>query len=171
MLKEQGALALGLAVRPSRSSDGLFLQGLYRSARADLQWIDGEQALVEEVIAQQFQVQEKGMDEHFPGALHYVIEKLGTPIGALSADFGPNEIRVLYLAFIPAARGQGFGRAVLQGVQRAATQVLCPVTTVVWASNPHARQHYLALGFRVEEQTHAAQRLAWYPAQLNTMQK
>lgn len=163
--------ALGLVVRPSRNTDGPFLQSLYRSARADLQWIDGEQALVEEVIAQQFQVQEKGMDEHFPGALHYVIEKLGTPVGALSADFGPNEIRVLYLAFIPAARGQGFGRAVLQGVQQAATQVLCPVTTVVWASNPHARQHYLALGFRVEEETPAAQRLAWYPTQLNTMQK
>ncbi|NVZ60405.1 GNAT family N-acetyltransferase [Pseudomonas edaphica] len=171
MLNKDGALAQGLEVRPSRSSDGPFLHSLYRSARADLQWIDGEQALVDEVIAQQFHVQEKGMDEQFPGALHYVVEKLGTPIGALSADFGPNEIRVLYLAFIPAARGQGFGRAVLQGVQQAATQVVCPVTTVVWASNPHARQHYLALGFRVEEATPAAQRLVWYPSQLNTMQK
>ncbi|WLI06883.1 GNAT family N-acetyltransferase [Pseudomonas sp. FP597] len=171
MLNKDGALAQGLVVRPSRSTDGPFLQGLYRSARADLQWIDGEQALVEEVIAQQFQVQEAGLDAHFPGALHYVVEKLGTPIGALSADFGPNEMRVLYLAFIPAARGQGFGRVVLQGVQRAAAQVVCPVTTVVWASNPHARQHYLALGFRVEEDTAAAQRLVWYPSQLNTMQK
>ncbi|OPA95854.1 GNAT family N-acetyltransferase [Pseudomonas fluorescens] len=171
MLNKDGALAQGLVVRPSRSTDGPFLQGLYRSARADLQWIDGEQALVEEVIAQQFQVQEAGLDTHFPGALHYVVEKLGTPIGALSADFGPNEIRVLYLAFIPAARGQGFGRVVLQGVQRAAAQVVCPVATVVWASNPHARQHYLALGFRVEEDTAAAQRLVWYPSQLNTMQK
>lgn len=171
MLDKDGALAQGLVVRPSRHTDGPFLHGLYRSARADLQWIDGEQALVEEVIAQQFQVQESGMDEHFPGALHYIVEKLGTPIGALSADFGPNEIRVLYLAFIPAARNQGFGRAVLHGVQQAAQQVGCPVATVVWASNPHARQHYLALGFRVEEQTPAAQRLVWYPSQLNTMQK
>jgi ribosomal protein S18 acetylase RimI-like enzyme len=171
MSNKQGALAQGLVMRPSRSTDGPFLQRLYRSARADLQWIDGEQALVEEVIAQQFQVQEKGLDEHFPGALHYVIEKLDTPIGALSADFGPHEIRVLYLAFIPTARGQGFGRAVLQGVQQAATQVMCPVSTVAWASNPHACLHYLALGFRVEEQTPAAQRLVWYPPQLNTMQK
>jgi hypothetical protein len=49
--------------------------------------------------------------------------------------------------------------------------VCCPVATVVWASNPHARQHYLALGFRLEEETPAAQRLVWYPSQLNTMQK
>lgn len=171
MLNKDGALAQGLVVRPSRSTDGPFLQSLYRSARADLQWIDGEQGLVEAVIAQQFQVQERGMDEHFPGALHYVIEKLTTPIGALSADFGPGEIRVLYLAFVPAARGQGFGRAVLQGVQQAAAQVCCPVATVVWASNPHARQHYLALGFGVEEETATAQRLVWYPPQLKTMQK
>lgn len=163
MLNKDG-LAQGLGVRPSRNTDGPFLQALYRSARADLQWIDGEQGLVEQVISQQFQIQEHGLGEQFPEALHYVIEKLGTPIGALSADFGANEIRVLYLAFIPAARGQGYGRTVLQGVQQAARQLRCPVATVVWASNPHARQHYLALGFRVEEDNPAAQRLVWSPS-------
>jgi ribosomal protein S18 acetylase RimI-like enzyme len=95
--------------------------------------------------------------------MHYVIEKLDTAIGALTTDFGPNEIRVLYLAFIPQARGQGFGRKVLQGVQQAAQQIRCPVATVVWANNPHARQHYLALGFQVEECSPAAERLVWYP--------
>jgi hypothetical protein len=34
---------------------------------------------------------------------------------------------------------------------------------VVWANNPHARQHYLALGFAVEERNPAAERLVWYP--------
>ncbi|MGE8413500.1 MAG: GNAT family N-acetyltransferase [Pseudomonas sp.] len=165
MLNKQADVDLGLVVRPSRDSDEPFLQGLYRSARADLQWIDGEQAFVEEVIAQQFQVQEQGRGSEFPNAMRYVVEKLDTPIGALIADFGHNEIRVLYLAFIPAARGKGFGRAVLQGVQRAAEQIRCPVATVVWASNPHARQHYLALGFQVQEQDVAAERLVWYPGQ------
>ncbi|WP_053214845.1 GNAT family N-acetyltransferase [Pseudomonas sp. Q12-87] len=152
-----------LVVRPSRASDGPFLQSLYQAARPDLQWIDGEPEQVQQVIAQQFQVQEQGLGEHFPDAMHYVVEKLGSAIGALSADFGPNEIRVLYLAFIPQARGQGFGRAVLQGVQKAAQQIRCPVATVVWASNPQARQHYLALGFEVQEHNPAAERLVWYP--------
>ncbi|EJL05620.1 acetyltransferase, GNAT family [Pseudomonas fluorescens Q2-87] len=155
--------AEGLVVRPSRASDGPFLQSLYQAARPDLQWIDGEPEQVQQVIAQQFQVQEQGLGEHFPDAMHYVVEKLGSAIGALSADFGPNEIRVLYLAFIPQARGQGFGRAVLQGVQKAAQQIRCPVATVVWASNPQARQHYLALGFEVQEHNPAAERLVWYP--------
>jgi len=155
--------AAGLSMRPSRPTDGPFLQSLYKSARPELQWIDADPEVVEQVVAQQFQVQERGIGEHFPDAMHYVVEKLDTPIGVLSADFGPNEIRVLYLAFIPAARGKGFGRSVLQGVQKAAEQVRCPVATVVWASNPQARQHYLALGFQVEESSPGADRLVWYP--------
>lgn len=158
------AISEGLSMRPSRPTDGPFLQQLYHSARPDLQWIDAPEEVVEQVIAQQFQVQEQGAGEHYPDALHFVVEKLNTPIGALSADFGPNEVRVLYLAFVPGARGKGFGRAILTGVQRAATQLRCPVTTVVWASNPHARQHYLALGFQVEEQAPGAERLVWYPS-------
>ena len=163
MANTESVTAEGLVVRPSRASDGPFLHSLYQSARPDLQWIDGEQEVVEQVVAQQFRVQEQGLDEHFPNAMHYVIEKLGTAIGALSTDFGPNEIRVLYLAFIPQARGHGYGRKVLQGVQKAAQQVRCPVATVVWANNPHARQHYLALGFQVDECSPAAERLVWYP--------
>ena len=155
--------AEGLVVRPSRVSDGPFLQGLYQAARPDLQWIDGDPEQVQQVIAQQFEIQEQGLGDNFPNAMHYVVEKLGTAIGALSTDFGPNEIRVLYLAFVPQARGQGYGRAVLQGVQKAAQQIRCPVATVVWASNPHARRHYLALGFEVQEHNPAAERLVWYP--------
>lgn len=154
-----------LTVRPARPLDGPFLEGLYRTARPDLQLIDGDDEMIEQIVAQQFQVNERGMAEQFPEALHYVIEKLGTAIGALVTDFGHNEIRVLYLAFIPAARGKGHGRTVLQGVQQAAQRIRCPVSAVVWASNPAARQHYLALGFQVAEQVPAAERLVWYPGQ------
>jgi len=163
MADNAAVAAEGLVVRPSRATDVPFLQSLYQTARPDLQWIDGEQEQVQQVVAQQFQVQELGMGDNYPNAMHYVVEKLGTAIGALSTDFGANEIRVLYLAFIPKARGQGFGRVVLQGVQKAAQQIRCPVATVVWTSNPHARRHYLALGFAVEESNPAAERLVWYP--------
>ncbi|WP_064117421.1 GNAT family N-acetyltransferase [Pseudomonas fluorescens] len=163
MADNAAVAAEGLVVRPSRASDGPFLQSLYQTARPDLQWVDGEQEQIQQLVAQQFQVQEQGMGDNYPNAMHYVVEKLGSAIGALSTDFGANEIRVLYLAFIPKARGQGFGRAVLQGVQKAAQQIRCPVATVVWTSNPHARRHYLALGFAVEESNPAAERLVWYP--------
>jgi ribosomal protein S18 acetylase RimI-like enzyme len=163
MADNAAVAAEGLVVRPARTTDGPFLQSLYQTARPDLQWIDGEPEQVQQLVAQQFQVQEQGMGDNYPNAMHYVVEKLGSVIGALSTDFGANEIRVLYLAFIPQARGQGYGRAVLQGVQKAAQQIRCPVATVVWTSNPHARRHYLALGFAVEESNPAAERLVWYP--------
>ena len=155
--------AAGLTMRPSRPTDAPFMYSLYQSARPELQLIDAEPEVVAQVVAQQYQVQERGIGDNFPDAIHYVVEKLDTPIGLLSADFGPNEIRVLYLAFVPAARGKGYGRSVLQGVQKAAEQVRCPVATVVWTNNSHARRHYLALGFAVEECTPTAERLVWYP--------
>jgi ribosomal protein S18 acetylase RimI-like enzyme len=164
MADNAAMMANGLVVRPSRATDGPFLHNLYQTARPDLQLIDGEQELVQQIVAQQFQVQELGMGESHPNAMHYVVEKLGTAIGALSTDFGPNEIRLLYLAFIPQAQGKGYGREVLLGVQKAAQQIRCPVATVVWTNNPHARRHYLALGFTVEESNPAAERLVWYPA-------
>lgn len=163
MAGNSAVAANGLVVRPSVTADGPFLQSLYQTARPDLQLIDDEQEQVQQIVAQQFQVQEQGMGESYPNAMHYVVEKLGTAIGALSTDFGPNEIRVLYLAFIPQARGKGYGREVLRGVQKAAQQIRCPVATVVWRNNPHARRHYLALGFAVEESNPAAERLVWYP--------
>lgn len=173
MLDNNSALTGGLTVRPSRPGDSPFLESLYRSARPDLQLIDGDEELIESVVAQQFQVQQQGAGDGYPDAMHYVIEKLDTPIGALITDFGHNEIRVVYLAFIVAARGRGFGRTILQGVQQAAEQIRCPVATVVWANNPHALRHYLALGFQVEEVNPAAAKLVWYPgqAQLKTMLK
>ena len=84
MANTDSVAADGLVVRPSRASDGAFLQSLYQAARPDLQWIDGEQEVVEHVVAQQFRVQEQGLGERFPNAMHYVIEKLDTAIGALT---------------------------------------------------------------------------------------
>ncbi|MCW1246108.1 GNAT family N-acetyltransferase, partial [Pseudomonas sp. SAICEU22] len=55
--------AEGLVVRPSRVSDGPFLQGLYQAARPDLQWIDGDPEQVQQVIAQQFEIQEQGLGD------------------------------------------------------------------------------------------------------------
>lgn len=153
----------GLAMRPARPSDEPFLQGLYQSARPDLQWIDGEQELIDSVVAGQYRVQQQGAGANYPNALHFVIEKTGDAIGAMIADFGHNEVRLIYLAFVPLARGRGYGKAVLQGVQQAAQRVFSPVAVVVWRNNPQARRLYLEMGFRVEESHPMAERLAWYP--------
>lgn len=156
----------GLGLRPARPSDQGFLEALYRSARPELQLIDGEPELVEHIVQQQFQVQESGLGEAFPNAQHYVIERIDTRIGALVFAAAAGEIRLLYLAFVPEARGLGFGSTVIGGLQQAAEQAGCALTTVVWTSNPAARRQYLSLGFEVLQRDIAAERLVWYPAAL-----
>src|SRR6185437_3623251 len=153
----------GLTVRPATAGDQPFLEQLYRSARPDLQFIDADREFVETVIEQQYQVQQQGAGDNFPDAMHFVIEKTLHNVGSLVVDFGPNEIRVLYIAFIPTARGHGYGKTILQGVQQAATQNRCPVAVTVWRSNPGAKKIYLELGFKVEESQPTAERMVWYP--------
>lgn len=157
------SMPLGISLRPAMQSDQPFLESLYRSSRPDLQLIDGEQEFIETVVAQQRNVMEQGTGNNFPNAMHFIIEKTLHSIGALVVDFGPNEVRVLYIAVIPAARGFGYGKAVLQGVLKAAGENHAPVAVVVWRSNPGAKKIYLELGFKVEESEPAAERMIWYP--------
>lgn len=74
MADNAAVAADGLVVRPSRATDAPFLQGLYQTARPDLQWVDGEQEQVQQLVAQQFQVQEQGMADNYPNAMHYVVK-------------------------------------------------------------------------------------------------
>jgi ribosomal protein S18 acetylase RimI-like enzyme len=157
------SMPLGISVRPATQNDQPFLESLYRASRPDLQLIDGEPELIETVVAQQRNVMEQGAGNQFPNAMHFIIEKTQHNVGALVVDFGPNEVRVVYIAFIPAARGFGYGKAMLQGVLQAAANNRCPVSVVVWRNNLGAKRLYLELGFRVEESDVVAEVMRWYP--------
>lgn len=157
-----GGLASGLSMRPATSADQGFLQTLYRDSRPDLQFIE-DRDLREHIIEQQYHVLDVGAGTNYPNAMHFIIEKTATCIGSIIIDFGHNEVRLVYLAMIPAARGKGYGKDVLRGMQQAAERVRCPLAVVVWRNNPQAKQVYLDLGFRVEESQPAAERMIWYP--------
>lgn len=163
MLSASSHLSAGLSMRPATTEDRPFLEILYRSARPDLQFIDGEAEQVDEIIAHQYDIMQQGAGNQYPDAMHFVIEKIQERVGALIVDFGSNEVRVIYIAFIPTARGFGYGKTILQGVQQAAASTGCPVSVVVWHNNPGAKQIYLQLGFQVEESQLLAERMTWYP--------
>lgn len=155
--------ALGL--RPSRSQDQPFIQQVFSSARPDLQYIDGEADLIESVIQLQQEVLLRGAEQAHPGAMHFIIEQDGQPIGVTLVDFGEQAVHIIFLAMLPALRGMGYGKQVLQHLQQAAWQVRAPLTVVVWKSNLAARQLYLSLGFMVAEQGEMADKLVWHPQQ------
>jgi ribosomal protein S18 acetylase RimI-like enzyme len=155
------ASALGL--RPAGAADAPFLELLYRSTRPELEQLDATPEQIQALAAQQHEVLQAGAGAAFPNAMHFVVERTAERVGALMVDFGPNEVRLIYLALVPALRGQGYGRQLVQGLQQAAARAQAPLAVTVWRSNPRARAMYLALGFVVEEAQPAAERLVWYP--------
>lgn len=161
--RDKTQLPGGLSIRPARPSDAGFIESLYRSTRNDLRLIDAEDDFVEALIDQQFQAQTVGYGEMYPDAMHFIVEKLSESVGRLILDFGNNEVLIVDLAFIPVARGKGFGRGVLQGLQAAAASVQAPLVLSVHPANLSAKRLYLGLGFRVEQRTPMAERMAWHP--------
>ncbi|MBT2869809.1 GNAT family N-acetyltransferase [Chromobacterium violaceum] len=157
------SLCQSVSLRPARQADAPCIDRIYRSARPDLQWIDGDAELIDSVQRQQLQVLQQGTGHHYPNAMHFIVEKAGSAVGAVMVDFGPNEVRIIFLAMLPEARGQGYGKAVLQGLQQAAQQVGAPLAAVVWHNNSEARRVYQSLGFVQEEAGAMADKLVWHP--------
>ena len=153
-----------LSLRPARPSDMPMIEQIYQSARPDLQWIDGEPELIETVRQQQWNMMMQCSGEQYPNAMHFMVERAGSPVGTVMVDFGHDEARVVFIAMLPEARGQGYGRSVLQQLQVAARKVGCPLSVIVWRMNHDARRLYLALGFQCEEQSAVADKWVWYPS-------
>lgn len=152
-----------LSLRPAGAMDAPFLEQLYRATRPELERVDAEPERVDALATQQYDIMQAGVGAGFPNAMQFVVERTGGRIGAVMVDFGPNEVRLIYLALLPAWHGQGHGRSLLQGLQQAAARTQVPLAVTVWRSNPRARAWYLGLGFAVEESHPAAERLVWYP--------
>lgn len=157
------SLPFGLSLRPSRPSDGSFLRNLHRSTRNELLLIDGDQELIESIFKFQYDVHENGAGNKYPDAMSFIIEKTGDRIGGLVIDFGHDEIRVPYLAFLPAARAKGYGKGLMSGIVQAARVLGKPVRVMVLHGASAAYQIYRDLGFQIEENSPIAASMVWYP--------
>lgn len=153
----------GLYMRPATGSDKIFIESLYKSTRDDLEMIDAERGFVEELKDMQHHAQTEGYGAQFPNAMYFIVEKHHEKIGRVVVDFGPNEVRIVDIAFIPEARSKGFGKAVLQSLQVAATSVHAPLFLSVAKTNIPALTLYASLGFQVAEVGDVYDLLVWYP--------
>lgn len=157
------ALPDNLTIRAARSEDQGFMASLYRTTRDDLRRLDADREFVESLIDMQQQAQVVGYGEQFPNAHYFIVERLGERIGRIVVDFGQSEVRLVDIAFLPGARGQGYGTQVIRALQRAATQVHTPLALVVHRDDPRARRLYGALGFVVAETHPMADKMVWTP--------
>lgn len=144
------ALVLPPAVRlrPITDADLPFLELVYGSTRteelAQTDWDDAQKAAF---IAFQFRAQHQHYQAHYSGAEYYVIEHQGRAAGRLYLHWRGGELRIVDIALLPEARGQGTGSALLAALMTAAAAAGKAVSIHVERMNP-AMRLYLRLGFR-----------------------
>jgi ribosomal protein S18 acetylase RimI-like enzyme len=154
----------GLSLRPARPSDQAFIESLYHSTRDDLQLIDADRDFIETLIDQQHHAQTLSYSERFPDAVYFIVETQHERIGKVSIDFNHNEIHIIDLSLIPAARGKGYGAQIIKALKKASSSVCTPLVLNVYKSNIIAKQLYQTEGFKVIRSDQLIDSMAWYPS-------
>jgi GNAT superfamily N-acetyltransferase len=162
---------LGLSLRDPTEADWRFLQRLFASFLADEMALVGwPQAQKEALLNDQFRLQHHHLVSYFPGADFWIVERAdrsGTtlPVGRFYLDRSTALWRVMDLGFLPEARGQSLGSALLKWAQASALEAgATGIDLHVVVGNTRAQSLYQNLGFRAEEEPEGVHlRLMWRP--------
>jgi GNAT superfamily N-acetyltransferase len=152
-----------VARRPVADDDRDFLFAVYASTRDDelapVPWTMAEKRAF---LRQQFDLQDRSYRAQFPDATFDVVLHAGRPVGRLYVVRAPDEIRVLDIALLPAARGAGLGSALLGAILAEARDAGKRVRLHVERFNP-ARRLYDRLGFATVGDAGVYLLLEWRP--------
>jgi ribosomal protein S18 acetylase RimI-like enzyme len=140
--------ASGLTIRRSDPGDARFLRALYATARTDAMLLATLPAPHRDAfLDDQFRFQDIHYRRYFGGADFLVMEQHGTPIGRLILDQTNADWQIVDIALIPALRGQGIGRALLQSILDAAVRARAASVILQVEAGNRARALYARLGF------------------------
>lgn len=138
---------LGVGRRDETTDDAPFLEALYLSIRrgefAALGW---PEAALDAFLRDQFRLQTLHYRRCYQPAEFLIIEQAGLAVGRLYLHVGDEDIRIIDISLIEAARGAGLGGALIASVQDRAAAEGRTVSLHVEASNPAVRL-YERLGF------------------------
>ncbi|HEY0411984.1 MAG TPA: GNAT family N-acetyltransferase [Allosphingosinicella sp.] len=162
------AARLGVRYREASGDDLPFLAAVYASTRmeelAPTGWPEeGKQRF----LAQQFEAQHRHYRQHYLTAEWLVIERGGKPVGRLYIDEWPQEVRLIDIALLPEARGEGVGGAVLADAMEQAAAAGKPLTIHVERNNPALRL-YRRLGFDAIGEHGIYLLMEWRPETVST---
>lgn len=131
---------VALRLRPAQPEDATFLEHLYGTTRIEelaiTPWTDLQKAAF---IHQQFTAQTEHYHQHYPTAEYHVIEHQERPVGRLYVDRWTREIRIMDIALLPTARGQGIGSQFLRQLQAEAERAQKTLSIHVEKFNPALR--------------------------------
>jgi len=141
-----------ITLRPETAEDDDFLRALYASTRAHEMAVTGWTAAQQDVfLRSQFDLQRHHYRAHYPSAAFDIILLDAVPVGRIYVHRAPDAIRLMDVALVPAARGNGIGTRLVERLLAAAAESNAAVTLNVEPYNP-ARRLYERFGFRVIEE-------------------
>ncbi len=149
--------------RPITDDDLEVLAEIYASTRreevAQVPWTEAER---EAFLRSQFDAQHAHYQTHYPDADFLLLLRDGEPIGRFYVDRWEDQIRLVDIALLPAARGSGVGTLLLESLMAEATAARKPITIHVETNNP-AMRLYQRLGFRKIEDKGVYHLMEWRP--------
>lgn len=150
-----------LRLRPAGPADEAFFAALYRSTRDDLLALPLDPAMLDGLVGMQHRMQLAGYRNDYPDAQYQVLELDGVAVGRLVTAAVDGAVRVVDIAVMPQARGQGVAGEALRRVQAQAAGEWRAVALSVRKDNAAARRLYAALGFAVDGEDEMSLELRW----------
>jgi GNAT superfamily N-acetyltransferase len=156
-------LPAAICLRPAETQDEGFLLQVYAdSRREELDQVAWPEGARDEFLRSQFDAQIAHYVKYYPGAEFLVIEHAGQPAGRFYIRRTAAEIRIMDIALVEEARGQGIGTALLSDLIREGQATGAKVSIHVEKFNPALRL-YERLGFRTADDRGAYWFLEWEP--------
>lgn len=135
------------ALRAITDADLPLLLEIYASTRREelmqVPWDDAQKAAF---LRMQFDAQHHHYQTHYAGDRFDLVLIEGAPVGRLYVGRWPSQICVIDISLLPAWRGRGLGRQLLEELIAEADEARKPVSVHVEKFNP-ARRLYERLGF------------------------
>jgi len=160
-------LSKSVAMRPAVSEDESFLLKVYAGTRADeLALVPWDQEQKRAFLQMQFDLQQRGYRDQFPGADHSIIVLDGTAVGRIMVDrTRKDEIRGVDIALLPEFRKCGVGTYLIKGLVSEAKAAGIPFCIQVEKFNHAAIRLYERLGFNRtgESSTHVTMKWSVSP--------
>ncbi len=158
-------------LRPIAEDDWEFVYQVYASTRQEeLSQVPWSAEEKENFLRFQFHAQKTYYDEHFADAEFSIIESEGQALGRLYIDRREDEIRLVDIALLPAARGRGLGGELMADILAEGEAKGLLVRIHVEHNNP-AMRLYKRLGFEKIEEQGVYWLMEWIPQGLRANSK
>lgn len=153
VMKDIMLLPAGIGMRLADAADDAFLFSLFCAARPELAHLPLPPAQVEILLAQQYQLQQRGYANQYPQASNWIVEYESQRVGKIMLAELANFVHIVDFVVASGWRGRGIGSAVLSALKDGASAQSLGLSLQVERQNVAARRLYVRFGFEGRQLT------------------